>query len=724
MSTFKKSAYLYAAVCTVSLCCNGAIAGAVNIPKDNQFKRFELECEALERQLNEDVKDNDFDKALKTEITRVLNPKLWYNFSGTNWTIDKVTDRLTKTISGPSPLLLGPQAEKLILRLRKHLDCVSNHLSENWTKEYIQKIEKLNKRQIHHRDYEDAKQSIRSSIESLTALTQRLRTIDDVHNQHLEGIPKHILVLGMAQSTDPDNVRNIEVYRNIRDSAETYLSASRSITLLSSQSKLTSKGFVQKITHHESSKVEDSGANPTEYTDSETDQHYVLQKYKIFPVFPKPGIVNGVGEKVNDQVVDRLAAQKATISWHKAPTYFLIKDADDKNIPGDYNSILRRNAREMLDQIESDNLTSQNRVQSSEKNFTSNRHDIYSRRELELQNLNEFIQNAISMIVKLDPTVNFVRLHKHLDDIINSSADDIEKIENIWGAQINNILHKRMSLFSMRVETAKAEFENHIRKRPLIIFTREDEIQSDDISRKQLAVKLAEKAIRSLCLRQKSLVSYRVSVFQNGRLESQRADKYYDSGTITASIMVSPVVQFINYLDGKKPRVSVLLAHEIQFKRARIGSSSVDAVAHCDVAGTVAGAGSINAKTQAKAVEQVDPAQKKGFRVTDMNAGLEWLLMPLKRCRSKYGYEKELLKGFATPSLPQLLLLKEFLKSTTRADIKRRFGPLLREGRYLWSNKSRSLLKRKYLVFNLKSSKEIYDASDACNFGVGVRPFG
>lgn len=733
MYIFRKFKPLIPIIYTVFLLSDSIIATAQSSSQNIELNRFEQECHTLKTQLNEDLKDDELHESIKAEIYRLLNREKWHTFIGEGWTIGMVTERFAKDIKGAKRLFdqheLGAQASSLILRLRKFLDCEENLANEDWTKYYIEAVEKLNKRQITHRDYVDAQQSLRSSIASLIALTQRLRTINDVYKQNLEGIPTNILVLGKATSTDRDRVKRITVYRNISTSAKSFLSINKSIKLLFSNTKLSSRGLLQNITHHKSGKVEDYGANPVLYTDFHT--HYVLQKYRIFPVSLKNQIDSKNPTSQSDSLTASLneaAKKKAEDSWHTIPEYFVISDINSGALPGDSNNlvyrknIVYRKAGEMLEQIRSDNITSENRIRSSEQKFMSNRRDISSRKELELESLTEIVKKAMSMIQRLDDTTDFSKLESNLNRIMRSSDDDIEAMENTWGKSINLFFDNNRDLFETQVQNAKEKFEEVIKQRVMTIFTREDDIVSDDDSRIDVAIKLAEKGVRSLCERQKSLVSYQISVFKNGKLESQKANTYYDNGTIVRSIMVVPVVQNIPYSEGTKERVSLLLAHEIQFKQANKKIHKKSGSYDCEVAGRK----SHLVTTEKPSNKARDDSNSTGrlFKMTDMEKGLEWVLMPLNDCRMKTEYERDLPAGFALPTIEQLSSLRVFMEHTKKKEVKIRLKPLLESGRYLWSQKARSVFKEEFLVYSLFTGKSVYDPVDACNFSVGVRIFG
>ena len=376
----------------------------------------------------------------------------------------------------------------------------------------------------------------------------------------------------------------------------------------------------------------------------------------------------------------------------------------------------------MLTQINNENEISENRIRSIEKKFLKNRQTIENRKNLEIQNLTLVVKKAMSMIQELDNTTDFSKFEDNLKRLMRAGDGDTEAMENIWGKSINLFFVHNTELFEAQMQNAKEDFEKVIQRRVMTIFTREDDIVSDDDSRIDVAIKLAEKGVRSLCERQKSLVSYQISVFRNDKLVSQEADKYYDNGRIGKSIMVVPVVKHIPYLEGTKERVSLLLAHEINFEQDNKGADTIKGADECGLS---------DRKSQHEKTKPTKIATGSGnkiidgtFKMTDMERGLEWLVMPSKECRIKAEYEGDLLPGFKLPTIQQLLSLKTFLNNTKRKEIRMRMKPLLKRGRNLWSRKPRSVFEEEFAVFNLLSGKSIYDPSDACNFAVGVRLFG
>jgi hypothetical protein len=660
------------------------------------LRSFAQACEEVKNWLIGQSTSSSTVEPVRRAIARVLNRNAWKEFA-MKWREKEMIKQLVDDVGKPAVLQQRKMkygVEVLIPKMMKHFECVENQTNDEWTEKYIEFVDSLNRKQIESRDYHDLVLSINSSIEKLISLTVRVRTIKDVFKQNLEGVPSGVLVLGKME-IDPDDLdqRPVDSFQSIERNAKVFLRNSSIKNFIMKDISIAGNRFTNAITRYSSAKIEPSGSDPVYHTFQ--DEYFVVQRYRIFPVFERLGSIGTTRNKTSpvlNKVDDGIS-------------YWTVETNQHPELPESIN--IRARVAEMLNQIENEESTSSDRILGFEGKYASNLKEIRGKIAEESNRLRGDVSKAQAKILGLDPTYTNSSVATDLEALLSAGDNAIENMRAEWGPGLTKELENKEELFKNNKDQALEVFENHISARTMTIFTKEDELQSTSDTLRELRQKLIERAYRDLDGRKSSLVSYRVSVIRDGKLESEDADQYYDRGRVTRSILMAPVLRDIgDRSQGTKQKLEILLLQEIRFNRRSSGSIT----------------SGNTSEGPAEGGNRPDPVDQE--IVADVPRGLEWYLPLKNECWARLEGANKVPSNYEIPTENELETLSDFLKKKDNADLVSLFPYLRDQENYVWAKRARSGLEDEFRTFNLLTRQKEFEPEDSCNYIVGVRRFG
>ena len=657
---------------------------------------FEDVCKLLEQKLIDTSSDVQVEEPVRRFLTRALRREAWREFE-MKWKDTDMIKQLLEDVGDPNLLVqtkLDYPMGELVADIMKHFECVESQTSESWTEKYIEFVDNLNKRQIEGRDYRDLVSSIGSSIEKLISLTLRVRTIKDVFKQNLEGVSSGVLVLGRVKGKIDDlDQRPDDVFASIEEGAKEFLKLHGVKRFIMSDISVAGKRFTNTITRFSSAKIEPAGTDPIYH--NYLGNYYVIQRYRIFPVFQRRSSHESTSQ-TNSRDGSLPAAGETTRYW-------AVNSVNHEKLPE--SDSVRKFVAEMLRQVETDEKTSRERITGFEGKYASNLQEIRQKISEEGSRLRAEVQNVVAAIASIDPGYSGAKITENLDAFLTATDDKIENMRAEWGPTIEAELSDADDLFTTLIANARAAFEDHISSRTMTIFTKEDGVQGPSDSLRELRQKLIEKAHKNLNGRKASLVSYRVSVIKDNKLESEDADQYYDRGRVRKSVLLTPILRNVGGLrQGTQQKMEVLLLQEVQFSK-RTGEYSE-------------GSGSTSA------VSQNRPRASDQEIFADVANSLEWYLPLKSECWGRLESDVQMPVKYEIPALADLTKLSRYLNSEENRDTRALFPYLLDQDNYIWAKRARSGLQDEYQTYNLLTNETSFEPADSCNYVVGVRRFG